>query len=100
MSALAIPVLIPVAVIALVLMGRRRAAWWVVPVLWPSTQWYYTSLAMPGDHPAGGVRGRRPVPFAATLGAVVVAAEVVWRARRAPPADAAPVAPVTPVASA
>src|SRR6478735_34578 len=47
MSALAIPVLIPVAVVALVLMGRRRAAWWVVPLLWPSTQWYYTSLAMP-----------------------------------------------------
>ena len=36
MSALAIPVLIPVAVIALVLMGRRRAAWWVVPVCGPA----------------------------------------------------------------
>ena len=99
MSALAIPVLIPVAVIALVLMGRRRAAWWVVPVLWPSTQWYYTSLAMPATTLLAGFVVAVPVPFAATLGAVIVAAEVVWRARRAPPTDAAPAAPVTPVAS-
>jgi len=98
MSALAIPVLIPVAVIALVLMGRRRAAWWVVPVLWPSTQWYYTSLAMPATTLLAGFVVAVPVPFAATLGAVVVAAEVVWRARRAPPADAAPVEPVAPAA--
>jgi len=94
MSALAIPVLIPVAVVALVLMGRRRAAWWVVPLLWPSTQWYYTSLVMPATTLLAAFAVAVPVPFATTLGAVVVAAEVVWRARRAPPAgDAAAVAP-------
>ena len=91
MSALAIPVLIPVGAVALVLMGRRRAAWWVVPVLWPSTQWYYTSLVMPATTLLAAFVVAVPVPFATTLGAVVVAAEVVWRARRAPPADAAAV---------
>ncbi len=87
MSALAIPLLIPVAVVALVLMGRRRAAWWVVPVLWPSTQWYYTSLVMPATTLLAAFVVAVPVPFATTLGAVVVAAEIVWRSRRAPPAD-------------
>ncbi len=86
MSALAIPVLVPIAVVALVLMGRRRAAWWVVPVLWPSTQWYYTSLVMPATTLLAAFVVAVPVPFATTLGAVVVAAEVVWRARRGPPA--------------
>ena len=62
MSALAIPVLIPVAVVALVLMGRRAAAWWVVPVLWPSTQWYYTSLAMPATTLLAGFVVAVPVP--------------------------------------
>ena len=86
MSALAIPVLIPFAAVALVLMGRRRAAWWVVPVLWPSTQWYYTSLVMPATTLLAAFVVAVPVPYATTLGAVVVAGEVVWRSRRAPPA--------------
>lgn len=85
MSALAIPVLIPIAVIALVLMGRRRAAWWIVPLLWPSTQWYYTSMVMPATTLLAAFVVAVPVPFAATLGAVAVAVEVVWRARRGRP---------------
>ncbi len=36
------------AVAALVVIGRERAAWLAVPVLWPSTQWYYASVAIPG----------------------------------------------------
>jgi hypothetical protein len=35
------------ALAALALVGRERAAWLAVPVLWPSTQWYYASLAIP-----------------------------------------------------
>ena len=35
------------AVIALAVIGRERAAWLAVPVLWPSTQWYYASIAIP-----------------------------------------------------
>ena len=79
MSALAIPVLIPVAVIALVRHGSPTAPrGGSVPVLWPSTQWYYTSLAMPATTLLAGIRGRRAGPVRGALGRIV-AAEVVWR---------------------
>ncbi|HEV8177896.1 MAG TPA: hypothetical protein VGP44_09435, partial [Gemmatimonadales bacterium] len=42
MSAWFIPVLVPFTVGALFVMGSQRASWWLVPALWPSTQWYYS----------------------------------------------------------
>jgi hypothetical protein len=47
LSAASMPWLIPFAVLGLVLMGRERAAWLVVPVLWPDTQLYYAVIALP-----------------------------------------------------
>ncbi len=93
MSALAIPILVPVAAVALLLMGRRRAAWWIVPLLWPSTQWYYTSMVMPATTLLAAFVVAVPVPFATTLGAVVVAAEVVWRTRGGTRGDSAYLVP-------
>lgn len=60
MSAWALPPLvIPFAVIggglallAIASVDRNRAAWLAMPVLWPWTQWYYSSMAIPGV--AGG----------------------------------------------
>jgi hypothetical protein len=49
-ASLPLPVLVVAAVLAvgaLVVAGRERAAWLAVPVLWPSTQWYYASIAIP-----------------------------------------------------
>jgi hypothetical protein len=46
-SAASVPWLIPVAVVCLLLLGRRRAAWLLVPALWPYTQGYYGVIAMP-----------------------------------------------------
>jgi hypothetical protein len=46
-SATAVPLLIPVALVCLALLGRKRAAWLIVPVLWPFTQPYYAVLALP-----------------------------------------------------
>jgi len=46
-SAAAIPLLIPIAVVCLLLLGRRRAAWLIVPALWPYSQTYYAVLALP-----------------------------------------------------
>jgi hypothetical protein len=43
----AAPLLIPVAVAFLVLLGRRRAAWLLVPVLWPDALLHYNSIALP-----------------------------------------------------
>ena len=81
MSATATPILIPVAIVALIVMGRKRAAWWIVPVLWPSTQWYYASLAMPGATLVSAVIVAIPVPWSSTLAAALVAVEVVIRRR-------------------
>jgi hypothetical protein len=81
MSATAFPVLIPVAIVALIAMGRRRAAWWIVPVLWPSTQWYYASLVVPGATLISAAVVAVPLPWATTLGAALVAAEVLIRRR-------------------
>jgi hypothetical protein len=46
-SAAAVPWLIPIAVACLFMLGRHRAAWLIVPALWPYTQTYYAVLAMP-----------------------------------------------------
>jgi hypothetical protein len=76
LSAMAIPWLIPVAVVALVFCGRERAAWLAVPVLWPSTQWYYSTLAMPALTSIAAALMAIPVPgFAVVAAAVAVAVE-------------------------
>lgn len=76
LSATAIPWLIPVAVVALILCGRERTAWLAVPVLWPSTQWYYSTLAMPALTSIAAALMAVPVPgFAVVAAAVAVAAE-------------------------
>jgi hypothetical protein len=46
-SATAIPILIPVALLGLFLLGRRKAAWLAVPALWPNAQEYYAVIALP-----------------------------------------------------
>jgi len=46
-SAAAVPWLIPIAIVCLLLLGRRRAAWLLVPALWPATQGYYGVIALP-----------------------------------------------------
>jgi len=36
----------PLAILAMVVVGRERAAWLAVPAVWPSQQYYYGTLAM------------------------------------------------------
>ncbi len=73
LSATAIPWLLPVAIVALVLCGRERAGWLAVPVVWPATQWYYSTLALPALTPIAAAILAIPVPGAAVLAAVAVA---------------------------
>jgi hypothetical protein len=47
LSAAFSPYLILLAVVGLFALGRRRAAWLIVPALWPASQLYYASLALP-----------------------------------------------------
>jgi hypothetical protein len=99
LSATALPGLIPIAVIALVFAGRERAAWLAVPALWPATQWYYSTLAVPAATPIAGAILAIPVPGAAVLAAIAVAVQrrntsparlvADWRPRTAPEAPQA-----------
>jgi hypothetical protein len=73
LSATAIPWLIPIALVALVAAGRERAAWLSVPALWPTTQWYYSTLAIPALTPIAAAVIAIPAPGAAVVAAVIVA---------------------------
>jgi hypothetical protein len=45
------PVLMVIAVIALLSLGLRRAGWLAVPILWPYTQFHYAAISVPGLTP-------------------------------------------------
>lgn len=45
------PVLMAVAVVALLSLGLRRAGWLAVPILWPYTQFHYAAISVPGLTP-------------------------------------------------
>ena len=82
MSAWFFPVLVPFAAIALIAMGRERASWWAIPALWPSTQWYYSLMAMPALTPLTAAILAAPVQGGPAVAAIVAALELWWRARR------------------
>jgi hypothetical protein len=69
--------LIPFALVGLVLMGRERAAWLVVPVLWPDTQLYYAVIALPAlvRTPIVALAIALPVPGMVVLGML---GQAVW----------------------
>jgi hypothetical protein len=78
LSATVEPILFVVAAGALILLGRRRAAWLVVPGLWPDTQLYYTSIALPviGEMPIVALALASPASpglIAASLAAQAIA---------------------------
>lgn len=58
--------LLPLGLVALAVIGRRKAAWWAVPVLWPATQFHYIVFALPArlSTPAAAILAL-PVPGAA-----------------------------------
>jgi hypothetical protein len=64
--------LVPIALVALAAIGRRRAAWWAVPALWPATQFHYSVFALPArlSTPAAAVLAL-PVPGAAVAAVAV-----------------------------
>ena len=92
-SAAAVPWLIPVAAVCLLLLGRRRAAWLLVPALWPFTQGYYAVIALPVVAQAPLVAlalSVNDVPGAVVVGLVAqVAVERlgIWRPRPTAPGE-------------
>jgi hypothetical protein len=75
------PVLMVVAAVALLALGIRRAGWLAVPLLWPSTQFHYAALAVPGLTPFLALAWCYPQPEV-WLAAVVVAAAHRWLIER------------------
>ena len=56
------PVLMAIAVVALLSLGTRRAGWLAVPLLWPSTQLHYVAISVPGLTPYLALLWCIPVP--------------------------------------
>jgi hypothetical protein len=81
------PLLVPVAVVAALLLGRERLAWWSIPVFWPFTQWYYSSIALPVLTPLAAVALSVPVPGATTVALVIAVGEAYWKSRQRRDAD-------------
>jgi hypothetical protein len=76
LSVWATPVLLPVALVAAVLVGRERLAWLSVPVFWPYTQWYYAALVIPVVTPMAAVAFATPIPGATAVGMVIAVVEL------------------------
>jgi hypothetical protein len=83
LSVLATPWLLPVAIAAAILIGRERLAWWVVPVFWPYTQWYYASMILPAATPLAAMAIAAPVSGASTLAIVLAVVELAVARRMA-----------------
>jgi len=52
----------PLVVLALIVVGRERAAWLVVPAIWPSQQFYYGTIAMPSRSKIATALIALPIP--------------------------------------
>jgi hypothetical protein len=86
-SALAVPLLIPVAVVGLLLVGRRKAAWLAVPALWPNAQDYYAVIALPVAAEVPIATLAMATPFMPGIIAVGLFLQGIWdrlRTTRAP----------------
>jgi hypothetical protein len=75
--------LVPVAIAALIAVGRKRSAWWSVPVLWPASQFHYSVFALPANMstPAAAILAV-PVPGAPVVAVVAEGVVRVWRRTR------------------
>ncbi len=76
------PLLVGIAVIALLSLGSRPGAWFATPVLWPYAQIHYGLMTLPIMPPILALVWSLPIPEAITVGIVVLAiARAVARTR-------------------
>lgn len=79
------PVLMVVAVVALVRLGLRRALWLATPLIWPAAQPGYRLASMPALSPLIAACWALPIPYAALVGVVLEAVAIqVGRRRHLP----------------
>ena len=67
----------PLVLLALLVVGRERAAWLVVPAIWPSQQFYYGTIALPAKSKIALALIALPVPGNGLL-ALGALAIVTW----------------------
>ena len=67
----------PLVVLSLLVVGRERAAWLVVPAIWPSQQFYYGTIALPARSKIALALIALPVPGNGLL-ALGALALVTW----------------------
>jgi hypothetical protein len=67
----------PLVLVALVVVGRERAAWLIVPAIWPSQQFYYGTIALPAKSKIALALIALPVPGNGLL-ALGALALVTW----------------------
>lgn len=76
-SALAFPLLVPPTVLALWVLRRQGAEWFVVPALWPATQFYYVAMALPALVGRPRVAAALALPMVLMTPVVVIVLAVV-----------------------
>jgi hypothetical protein len=82
-SAWRLPILIPPTLLGLWILRRQGADWFAVPAVWPATQFYYVSMAMPAviAQPLAAAALALPVPLMTPLLVMVMAAFELRRSR-------------------
>lgn len=84
-SASAYPVLIAPTILALISLGRRRAAWLAVPALWPDAQAHYALIGLPAAGPVLGLFWAAVfLPAVFPIGVIAAAIAALAERRRAP----------------
>lgn len=78
MSVASVPILVPFAALSLIVLGRRRAAWLLVPVLWPNTQLHYAVIALPALASTPLLAAALTVPGAPLAVAVGIMAQAAY----------------------
>jgi hypothetical protein len=79
------PLLMVVAILALVALGPRRALWLAVPVLWPYAQPIYKTMSIPVMPPLLALLWAIPIPGLTLVGLVALALLTLLERRRALP---------------
>ena len=75
-SAWRIPILIPPTLLGLWILRHKGAEWFAVPAVWPATQFYYVSMAMPAviSMPLAAAALALPLPLMTPVLVMVLAA--------------------------
>lgn len=68
----------PLVLVALVVVGRQRSAWLIVPAIWPSQQFYYGTFAMPARSKIAAALIALPVPGNGLLALGALALVSLW----------------------